>query len=304
MLSVISRIVPLTRFKDSMRKLFFTYYNPLDSLSKIIRGVQMLEDGSLLIELYEGIKFYAQRDIVPDTMTDFLVRYRNRKILPSLNGLEYFGSTLRNLQEIYVYDVYQKYYKVKKGDIVVDAGAHIGLFAVKTAKAIGDEGMVIAIEPEANNLKFLEKNIRENELGNVAIVRKGVWNKKDRLKFFIRNETGSHGFLNPDWDSCGSLEVEVDTLDNILTELGVKKVDFIKMDIEGAEIEAYHGMTETLNNNNSRAAIAAYHKVDGKQTYKAIVRLLNTNEYKTHHPIKWGEQKVVYASKTKVYKNA
>jgi 3-dehydroquinate dehydratase len=66
-------------------------------------------------------------------------------------------------------------------------------------------------------------------------------------------------------------EIEVDTLDNILEELGVTRVDFIKMDIEGAEIQALEGMERTLKENDVRLVIAAYHEVDGKPTWKTIV---------------------------------
>jgi len=56
----------------------------------------------------------------------------------------------------------------------------------------------------------------------------------------------------------------------ILKELGVRKVDFIKMDIEGAEIQALRGMERTLKENDVRLVIAAYHEVDGKLTWKTI----------------------------------
>ena len=65
------------------------------------------------------------------------------------------------------------------------------------------------------------------------------------------------------------VEVEVDTLDNILGELGIKKVDFIKMNIEGAEVEVLKGMEEVLKN-DVRLAIAAHHSVNGKPTDETI----------------------------------
>ena len=70
------------------------------------------------------------------------------------------------------------------------------------------------------------------------------------------------------------IEIKVDTLDNILEGLKIDRVNFIKMDIEGAEIEALKGMKETLGNNDVKLAIASYHKVNGQPTYKTIIPMM------------------------------
>ncbi len=277
----ISSILPEGRFKDFLRSLLFRYYNPLDALSKIITQVEELEDGSLRVELNDGVKFYAQpdgekQDSILDFSTRIRSRYGNQHILTKIVTIEYFGTLWRQLVQQYRDEIYQKYYKVKKGDIVVDVGAHIGTFTVRAAKTVGDGGMVVAIEPEMDNLRVLERNIRANGLNNVVIVPKGVWSRKDRLKLFIKENTSGHSFVR-----CRGrfMEVEVDTLDNILRELGVNKVDFIKMIVEGAEIEAYKGMKETLKDNDVKLAIATYHKAGEKETYRTIVSWLNRDGF-------------------------
>jgi hypothetical protein len=64
--------------------------------------------------------------------------------------------------------------------------------------------------------------------------------------------------------------VKVDTLDNISQELGVKRINFVKMNIEGAEIEALKGMDGTLRDNDVNLAIEATHIVKGEGTYKIV----------------------------------
>jgi len=277
------RKAPEGRFKEFVRSLLSKYYDPLDAL---VTGVEMLPDGSLFVELNNGVRFSAQRDRAIRDGIDNLSprRYRSghgkRHLLAETGAIGSFISLWFNLREIYVRNIYEEYYKLKKGDIVVDLGANMGLFTVKAAKAVGDEGIVIAIEPEVDNLRFLERNVMENEVGNVVIVPKGVWSGKDRLKLFISGFTGHHSLLHCE-DKNRFVEVEVDTVDNILRELGVKKVDFIKMDIEGAEIEACKGMKQTLKDNDVKLAIdvEVSHIEGANQTDRIIASWLNRSGF-------------------------
>jgi FkbM family methyltransferase len=279
------------RSKESLRSLLLRYNNPLNHLNKIITRIESLEDGSLLVELDSGVKFYAQPDGSQDRMTDFLIRYRKNHLLAQIKGADYFGVFWRELMEQYLDDAYQRYYKIKRGDVVVDLGAHIGTFAVRAAKAVGNEGKVIAVEPGIDNLSFLERNVAANELANVIIVPKAVWSKQGRLKLFIDpTHQSRHSLL---WEKNTFSEVEVDTLDNILSELGIKEVDFIKMDIEGAEIEALKGMTEAFKNDNIKLAIAAYHFFGGKPSYTTVIPWLS----KIGFEVQFKKKEYVYAQK-------
>lgn len=282
---VTADILPEGRFKEFLRILLFRNraYNRLDALNEIVAEAELLEDGSMLVTLNDGVKFYARRDEeILGRTRDYLARIRSRygnsHILAKTATFEYFGTLWDQLGAQYVEDTYQEYYNVKKGDIVVDVGAHIGTFAVRAAKAVGAEGMVVAIEPEMNNLRLLERNIRANKVGNVVIVPKGVWARKDRLKLHMHHHTGGHSVLCYE-DKDRFTEIEVDTLDNILREQGISKVDFIKMDIEGAEIEAYSGMKETLQTKDLNLAIAAYHIIEGKETCLTVAPWLQRDGF-------------------------
>jgi FkbM family methyltransferase len=280
------KILPEGRFKKFLRTLLprdkHYYDHVIDDLNKIVSEAALLKDGAVLVKLNDGIIFYAQRDKeVMSRAGEYLARihsrYGNNHILAKIETFEYFGTLWRQIREQYRDDVYQKYYKIRKGDIIVDVGAHIGTFAVRAATIVGQEGRVVAIEPETDNLKFLRKNIQDNKLHNVVIVPKAIWSSQGKLKFFIAERTGRHGLINDkDQDPNKFIEVEVDTLDNILKDVGISKIDFIKMDIEGAEVEAYQGMKETLKNNNVKLAIAAYHTLEGLQK---ITRWLHGDKF-------------------------
>ena len=100
---------------------------------------------------------------------------------------------------------------------------------------------IIAFEPMSENYNKLLKNIRLNKLNNVSVIKKGLWNKKDKADISI-GEADSSIFSKGD----GSEKIGLIDLDSELTRLKIKDVGLLKMDIEGAEIEALSGMKKSL----------------------------------------------------------
>jgi len=239
----------------------------------------MLPDGTLLCELYDSSKFISP----PDKVVSRRIKYGKVSRLGGIKDFPYFGSFFMTLNEIYNFEIYERFYKLKEGDVVVDAGANIGLFTIKAGRIVGDKGKVIAIEPDPNILGFLKRNIELNSLKNVIVVPKGVYSHKGKLRFNVAAEIGEGSLYERQlfgmYRPTGFVEVEVDTLDNIL-ELEISKVDFVKMHIEGAEIEALKGMDGVLKG-RPKLAIAAYHIVNGKETFKTIIPWLEKKGFVT-----------------------
>ena len=127
----------------------------------------------------------------------------------------------------------------------------------------------------------------------MIVVEKGLWNKKDKLELFIKERPEGNSLLISR-GKVKTTEVEVDTLDNILEELEIDRVALVKMDIEGAEIEALKGMGKTLSNNGTRIVIAAYHIVDGQPTYKTIIPTMEAIGFRT---ILDGRKEIAYFDK-------
>jgi FkbM family methyltransferase len=278
----IGKMLPEGKVKDSLRGLLHRDYNLLD-IQRFLTQAKLQEDGILLVQLKDGARFYAKPEgqnqgAFSKQWTRLRRSYGNHHILTEEEGLKYFPTLWRELLEQYRDDIYQRHYKVRPGDIVVDVGAHIGIFTVRAAKAVGAGGMVIAIEPETNNLRLLERNIQLNQLRNIIVVPKGVWSKKGKVQLITNKSSGAHSIVIHQ-GATGSREIEVDTLDDILKELHVNRIDFIKMDIEGAELNAYDGMKETLRNNDCKLAIAAYHIVKGKETWETLAPWLDVEGF-------------------------
>jgi FkbM family methyltransferase len=151
---------------------------------------------------------------------------------------------------------------VKSGDVVLDCGANVGVFT-RTALDRGAR-LVVAIEPAPGTVECLRRNF-EKEIagGRVIVVPKGVWDHPDVLELAEGgdgNTTGDSFVVGQ--DRKNKVKVPLTTIDLLAAELGLQRVDFIKMDIEGAEKEALRGAAETIRKDHPRMAIAAEHLED------------------------------------------
>ena len=152
-------------------------------------------------------------------------------------------------------------FTVKKGDVVVDVGAHIGTFdddALRRGAA-----KCILVEPDPVNVECIRRNFaKEIAEGRIIVVPEGAWSSHSTLEFNtgIAN-SGSGSFLHKEVGAT-SFKVPVRPLDEILAGLGIAHVDYIKLDIEGAEREALKGAANTLKNSKPVLMLDSYHEPD------------------------------------------
>ncbi len=176
---------------------------------------------------------------------------------------------------------------VRPGDVVLDCGAHVGAFT-RQAIAAGAK-LVVSVEPSPVNADLLRRNLaNEIQAGRVIVYQKGVWHKESSLPFFVDpNNSAGSSFVFEDHAGhdhsaavdSSIIEVPLTTIDALVAELGLEKVDFIKMDIEGAEQYALRGAVETLKTLRPRLAIASYHVVDDQFRIPELVRAAR-NDYR------------------------
>ncbi len=161
---------------------------------------------------------------------------------------------------------------LKPGDIVVDGGAHVGTFT-RLALARG-AARVIAVEPEPINIACLEANLGpEIASGRVTLVKAGIWNEKTYLTLAdSADNSAGHSFVREVPDSSKLPGLPVVTLDSIVEELRLDRVDFIKMDIEGSERRALEGARQTLARFRPRMAICSYHLADDPVAIPAVAQ--------------------------------
>lgn len=169
--------------------------------------------------------------------------------------------------------LYSSGHGLREGDIVLDCGANVGVF-VREALVAG-AATVVALEPSPLNVECLRRNFAsEIAAGRVVVVDRGVWHHEETLRFSVSKNSLRDSFVLGDAGRHGgkTLELRVTTIDDVRRTLGLARVDFIKMDIEGAEQEALAGAQQTLARDHPRMSIAAYHKADDVTAIPAVVR--------------------------------
>jgi FkbM family methyltransferase len=170
---------------------------------------------------------------------------------------------------------------VKKGDIVLDCGANIGTF---TRQALDwGAAVVVAIEPAPENIACLRRNFRkEIESGRVIVYPKGVWDKDDVLTLYQSKDTSALDSVVMKGKSGDGIQVPLTTIDKLVAELKLERVDFIKMDIEGAEQKALAGGAQTLRAYRPRMEMSVNHLPEDADKVPAVIRSLRP-DYRLHY---------------------
>lgn len=172
----------------------------------------------------------------------FTKRYNHKMYLDKLDSLHL---SVNRDWEPFCTGLLQKL--VKEGEVVFDIGANIGFYTLIFSKLVGEKGKVYAFEPDPINFSILKKNIEANNIHNVILVNKAVSDKNEEVNFYIyeSNTSGNSLFAeNLNTVPSRSIKVEAIRLDKYFKK--DIKVDFIKMDIEGAEPRALKGMARIL----------------------------------------------------------
>ncbi len=153
---------------------------------------------------------------------------------------------------------------LKDGETLVDGGSFNGLSAATFEKTCERNGLtyrrIYCFEPDAGNFNLLRKNTAH--LPNTTCIQRGLWSHATKLTFLSAGECDPGAFLEAcgDMPGGGSAEkIEVQTI-SIDEQFPDEEISFIKLDIEGAEIEAIKGAAKTINRCRPKLAISAYHK--------------------------------------------
>lgn len=180
----------------------------------------------------------------------------------------------------------QNYYNlVKEGDVVLDVGANQGIYSLAFAKLIGSAGKVIAIEPfnEMNN--YLKYNIEINNFKNIEIIEKVISDKIGFEEIDFGNGIVSASIVR-NFKNSEKKKVKSITIDEICKNLN--RLDFIKIDIEGAELKALKGAEKVISNFKPKLSL----EVD-QNSFGEINSFLQRYGYK---PFIFNHQKLIEVS--------
>jgi len=157
-------------------------------------------------------------------------------------------------QQIYFFGYYDKrgilFIKshLKAGDTFIDVGGNIGAYSLIAAKIVGKMGTVVAFEPVTQVRKRLEENGALNQFQQLNVEPFAVFHENTALELHVSSKEnfGMSSMHVHDEDTGLTESVKAVRFDDYAAQNGITRIDLVKMDIEGAELFALHGMKQTL----------------------------------------------------------
>ena len=179
---------------------------------------------------------------------------------------------------------YLEFARLRSGSNVIDLGTYSGLTAIAFSKEVGSEGRVLALEPDPINFLSAEYNLsmhrKVNGLDNVTLVPFAASDRDGELELSSEGTMGSALVSIVGGYRGVTVKVQARTLLSLAREFGLNKVDFVKVDIEGAELFVVPQSTQFLAEHKPRLIIEG-HAVNGVSTIEPIVSFLEGVGYKT-----------------------
>jgi FkbM family methyltransferase len=157
-----------------------------------------------------------------------------------------------------------------KDGVFLDVGAHIGKYSLPLARQFGK---VLSIEAHPENFRALKEGIRLNGLSNITAINIAAWNSDKDIDLYLREGSGWYSVKTN--GRMGAIKIRAKHLDGVLTNLRIERLDWIKVDVEGAELEVLEGMKRTLDRYKPKIVFENY-----GHSNKAVT-FLNSNGYST-----------------------
>jgi FkbM family methyltransferase len=201
------------------------------------------------------------------------------------NGLIIIGRTKSSItdlvDEIFIKEVYNPpHLKIKPGDTVIDIGANIGIFSLYAAKKGATN--IYCAEPLPGIIPLIRKNFVNNNLKTPTIIRRGISYKNGNAKLYL-GDLDSHALLF-NHNHAGTfhkyVEIKTISLEDLLSELKIRSVDFLKIDCEGCEGYIINSTPKKIWKGIKRVAIE-YHNDVSNLSSEQIIEKLKLFGYKT-----------------------
>ena len=194
---------------------------------------------------------------------------------------------------IYRSGIFDTFYKIQNNNVIIDIGAHVGIFTLRAARKARN-GVVVAVEPYPPNYKLLMYNINYNKIENVIPINCALSNSTGVTKLYIATDSLSHSITEKrkisNYVAERYVEVKTQTLDELLDKLKLREVNFIKINAEGAELSILKGATRTLQSNVSLAIAADHYPGEIGQ----VLRYLRRRKYRV---FPYWDMRYVYATR-------
>lgn len=175
---------------------------------------------------------------------------------------------------------------LRAGDTVADVGAHIGMYTLAAAQVVGSKGKVLAFEPSPRNFALLSRNISFNNLHAVTVFNQAVSDKLGTVSLHLEAENTGDNRIYGSPQARKVVTVTATTLDSVFTESSLN-ISVVKMDIQGAELQALKGATQLLKHNGDLIIFTEFWPVGLKLAGakpRDFLKLLSDAGFKFYEP--------------------
>ena len=151
---------------------------------------------------------------------------------------------------------------ISPGDVVIDVGSNIGDYTLIASKKVGDSGKVLSFEPLSETFLTLNRNLQLNEITNCMFFQNAVGEKPGLANLYKNNLSGTMGHLDSSLNGKDLIkrdEIEVVTIDDVLTSEHIDTVNMIKIDVEGFEHEVLLGCLQSFKENKIKKILCEVH---------------------------------------------
>ncbi len=218
---------------------------------KIVSNIKIYHDDITS----KGLKyFFTARILKFDTSRSIYNLFRPHKVKINGHTMHIDKNDTIISHELLTHKVWDPYCTkifseiIKKDWTVLDIGAHIGYYSLLASSLVGDRGRVYSFEPDPHNFSLLQKNIYENNISNVELINKAVGEKKRKVTFHVNTRNTGDNRIFDNGQLRKEIKVQQIAIDEFLLKI---PVDFIKIDIQGSEMNAMLGMKKLLSMNKN-----------------------------------------------------
>ena len=251
-----------------LARIYSNYFDVIIDNDYEMQGKEL--EGLKIVALSEALENY------PDAIVVLSMKYNSNLVLEELvqrgvsrDRILDMGRQITELRNKQYFDLREL--KVQEEEVFVDCGAFDGDTSIEFKKWCKENYKhIYAFEPDEDNNSLCKQNLDEDiHKGKCTVFNKGTWSKETILEFSKNSDEASH--------ICegGTEKIGVLSLDAELFYKKNEKVTFIKMDIEGAELETLKGASRIITEQKPKLAVCVYHKPEDIFTIPEYLRTLN-----------------------------
>ena len=234
----------------------------MNKIQLILKARKTFSNWQTLIGVY--FKTIKKENIILETKNNIKIKIRTN------------STDIMQLGTVWLTEDYEMPgFSINKEDIVIDIGAHIGLFSL-FASQYCKNGKIFSYEPIKENYNILKENIKVNKIENIISFNSAVSKQTNKLKIFINSDDSAHSIFESEKNF---IEVDSTTIKSIFDKNKIENCNLLKFDCEGAEYQIIESIPKEYFFKIEKMIIE-YHLANEKpEMYKKLIENLKNNSF-------------------------